>query len=277
MRIFLASAILMLLTVQPALAQEARKTDPANPVAVMKTNYGEIQIELFSKDAPKTVANFIGLAEGTKEYTDIKTGKKTKGNFFDGVVFHRVIKGFMIQGGDPKGTGTGGTGYQFEDEINATALGLDSLKAVQKGGGVHSYLSVRSQRDFQRVILMPLYRTMGIRSQADLDAKKDELQKKINELTVKKIYENQGYIYSSNLKSHVPKRGVIAMANSGPNTNGSQFFINLVDTPHLTGKHTVFGKVIKGMDVVDKIGGVPVGQGSKPKKEVRIISVRVKK
>ena len=76
----------------------------------------------------------------------------------------------MIQGGDPKGTGTGGTGYQFEDEINATALGLDSLKAVQKGGGVHSYLSVRSQRDFQRVILMPLYRTMGIRSQADLDA-----------------------------------------------------------------------------------------------------------
>ncbi len=277
MRIFLASAILMLLTVQPALAQEARKTDPANPVAVMKTNYGEIQIELFSKDAPKTVANFIGLAEGTKEYTDIKTGKKTKGNFFDGVVFHRVIKGFMIQGGDPKGTGTGGTGYQFEDEINATALGLDSLKAVQKGGGVHSYLSVRSQRDFQRVILMPLYRTMGIRSQADLDAKKDELQKKINELTVKKIYENQGYIYSSNLKSHVPKRGVIAMANSGPNTNGSQFFINLVDTPHLTGKHTVFGKVIKGMDVVDKIGGVPVDQGSKPKKEVRIISVRVKK
>jgi peptidyl-prolyl cis-trans isomerase A (cyclophilin A) len=280
MRIFLASAILMLLTAlpaQPALAQEGKKTDPANPVAVMKTNHGDFEIELFSKAAPKTAANFIGLAEGTKEYTDIKTGKKIKGNFYDGVIFHRVIKGFMIQGGDPKGTGTGGPGYRFEDEINATALGLDSLKAVQKNGGVHSYLSIRSQRDFQRIILMPLFRSLGIRSQAELDSRKDELQKKIDALTVKKVYENQGYVYSSNLKSHLPKRGVIAMANSGPNTNGSQFFINLVDTPHLTGKHTVFGKVIKGMSVVDKIGGVPVGPGSKPEKEVRIISVRIKK
>jgi len=279
-RIFLASAILMLLTAlpaQPALAQEVKKTDPANPVAVMKTNHGDIEIELFSKAAPKTVANFIGLAEGTKEYKDIKTGKKTKGNFFDGVIFHRVIEGFMIQGGDPRGTGTGGPGYRFEDEINATALGLDSLKAVQKNGGAHRYLSIRSQRDFQRIILMPLFRTLGIRSQAELNSRKDKLQKKIDELTVKKVYENQGYVYSSNLKSHHPKRGVIAMANSGPNTNGSQFFINLVDTPHLTGKHTVFGKVIKGMSVVDKISGVPVGHGSKPKKEVQIISVRIKK
>ena len=86
-----------------------------------------------------------------------------------------------------------------------------------------------------------------------------------------------GYVYYTNLKSHLPKKGVIAMANSGPNTNGSQFFINLDDTPHLTGKHTVFGKVVKGMEVVEKIGNVQVGPGSKPLKAVKIISIRRKK
>lgn len=87
-------------------------------IATMETNMGTIKIRLFHKDAPKTVANFVGLAEGTKEYTDPKTGNKTKGHFYDGLIFHRVIPGFMIQGGDPLGTGTGGPGYEFEDEFS---------------------------------------------------------------------------------------------------------------------------------------------------------------
>lgn len=273
MRIFLTFTML-LFSLQPLLAIGAEKS---NPVVIMKTTHGDIHLELFEKSAPKTVANFIGLAEGTKEYTDIKTGKKMRGNFYDGVIFHRVIKGFMIQGGDPKGTGTGGPGYQFEDEINATELGLGKLKAIQENGRIHRYLPVRTQEDRHRFILMPLFRAMGIRSQKELDTRKSEVQQKLKEITVKNVYENQGYIFSSELKSHHLKKGVIAMANSGPNTNGSQFFINLVDTPHLTGKHTVFGKVIKGMDVVEKVGDVNVGQGSKPFQDVKIISVRLKK
>ncbi|MFC1492083.1 peptidylprolyl isomerase [Nitrospinota bacterium] len=276
MKIFLALAM-FLLSADIAPAQAAPNTGSANPVAVIKTNHGDIQIELFKKSAPKTVANFIGLAEGTKEFTDIKTGKKTKRPFYDGLIFHRVIKDFMIQGGDPKGTGAGGPGYQFEDEINATALGLDKIKAVQSNGAIHPHLLIQSERQYRRSILMPLIREMGIRSQEELDARKTEVQENIRRLTLKKVYENQGYVYYSNLKSHSPKKGVIAMANSGPNTNGSQFFINLADTPHLTGKHTVFGKVTKGMDVVKRIGEVKVGSSSRPIKAVRILSVRLKK
>lgn len=164
-----------------------------NPVATIRTSMGDIVIELFAQEAPKTVANFIGLAEGTKEFVDPVSKEKVKRPFYDNLIFHRVIKGFMIQGGCPLGTGRGGPGYVFEDEINF----------------------------------------------------------------------------------HLPKRGVLAMANRGPDTNGSQFFINLVDTPWLAGKHTVFGRVIKGMDIVDKIGQVPVDPRThRPVEPVKIISIR---
>ena len=116
---------------------------------------------------------------------------------------------------------------------------------------------------------------MGIRSKERIKQKIEEIQGRLETLTLKEAYQNLGYRYNDTRGSHPPKKGVIAMANSGPNTNGSQFFINLGDTPHLTGKHTVFGKVVQGMDVVEQIGDVPVGQGSKPVKGVRIISVRV--
>ncbi|MBV8396478.1 MAG: peptidylprolyl isomerase [Actinobacteria bacterium] len=143
----------------------------------MQTNKGTIEIELFPDEAPKTVANFVELAQ--------------KG-FYDGVIFHRVIEDFMIQGGDPTGTGTGGPGYQFEDEFNA----------------------------------------------------------------------------------HKVERGALAMANAGPNTNGSQFFIVTADScPWLDGKHTVFGKVTSGMDVVDEISRVPKDARDKPRDEVRIESI----
>ena len=147
--------------------------------ATMLTNHGSIELELFDDAAPKTVQNFLKLA---------------KDGFYDGVIFHRVIPDFMIQGGDPTGTGSGGPGYQFEDEFN----------------------------------------------------------------------------------DHKVVRGALAMANAGPNTNGSQFFIVTTGAaPWLDGKHTVFGQVTSGMDVVDTIEGVDTGPGDKPRDDVRIESITV--
>ncbi|MHC4469727.1 MAG: peptidylprolyl isomerase [Planctomycetota bacterium] len=266
---------LVLICSTTLLAKEGKKSGKTskNPVAEIKTSHGDIHVELFAKDAPKTVENFLGLAEGKKEFKDPKTGQMVERPFFDGLIFHRVIKGFMIQGGCPLGNGMGGPGYKFEDEISAKSLGLDKLKAVENKKH-HPWLLIRSQRDFQRVVLQPLLYEMGIESQKDLDARQAEVDKAVAKLTLKDVYENQGYKYNDKLVSHHPKKGVIAMANSGPGTNGSQFFINLEDTPHLTGKHTVFGKVVKGMDVVEKIGDVKVGAGSRPVEPVKILSVR---
>lgn len=258
----------------PALAAE-NGVQVKDPNCLIKTNKGDIVVRLFASEAPKTVANFIGLAEGTKEFVDPKTNDKVKRPFYDGLIFHRVIKNFMIQGGCPLGTGTGSPGYKFEDEINADVLGLDKMKVLSEKGQPHQWLMVRSQQDFQRVVMMPLFRAMGITSQEQLDERREEVNKRVKELTLKDVYVNQGYKYNDELESHAPKRGVLAMANSGPNTNGSQFFINMVDTPWLTGKHTVFGEVVKGMDVVDTIGEVEVGEGGKPVEPVTITSIRV--
>ncbi|MBU1052912.1 MAG: peptidylprolyl isomerase [Proteobacteria bacterium] len=248
-----------------------------NPVYVIKTSMGDIDVELFEDEAPKTVANFIGLAEGTIEFKDIKTGNKVKYPFYDGLIFHRVIKDFMIQGGCPLGIGTGGPGYTFTDEIDATALGLDNLNAFDNRKGPHSFLMIRSQQDFERNLTIPIFKAMNIRSQKEFDERKEEFKVRLEKLTIKGAYENIGYVYTEKGSKHAPVRGCLAMANSGPNTNGSQFFINLVDTDWLAGKHTVFGKVVKGMDVLDNIGKVKVGSGSKPVKDVKIISISRKK
>ena len=141
--------------------------------AIFKTSRGDIVVKLFDKDAPKTVANFCGLATGAQDWIDPRTGQKSKAKLYDGTAFHRVIPQFMIQGGDPLGTGTGGPGYKFEDEFG-------------------------SGKKFDKPFLL-------------------------------------------------------AMANAGPNTNGSQFFITEVPTPHLNGRHTIFGEVVKGGDLVPQI------------------------
>lgn len=247
---------------------------PQNPQALIKTSMGDITVELFAKEAPKTVANFLGLADGKKEFTDPKTGKKATRPFYDGLIFHRVIKGFMIQGGDPLGNGTSGPGYTFEDEINADALGLNKIPVFDPKKGLNPWLLIRSREQFQALILSPLFRAMGIKSQAELDKRKDEVTARLKKMTLKEAYENMGYHYSATGSSHKPVRGVIAMANAGPNTNGSQFFITLADAEWLSGRHTVFGKVVKGMDVVDRIGDVKTDKKDKPLKEVRILSIR---
>ncbi len=156
--------------------------------AVFKTSMGDFEIELNVKEAPVTVWNFVNLAEGRQPTVK-------EGPYYNGLVFHRVIRGFMIQGGCPEGSGRGGPGYRFEDEFD---------KNLRHTG-----------------------------------------------------------------------EGILSMANAGPGTNGSQFFITLGATPHLDGRHTVFGKVTKGMDVVKKIGDTPVGAGDRPRTDVTINSVEI--
>ena len=165
--------------------------------AVFDTTEGSFTIRLFEKEAPKTVANFVGLAEGTKEWRDPATGENKTGPYYDGVTFHRVINGFMIQSGDRLGTGTGGPGYNFPDEFH------------------------------------PSLRHHGA--------------------------------------------GILSMANAGPNTNGSQFFITLGPTPHLDNRHSVFGEVVEGLDVVKKIGGVSTGRQDRPVTPVVMNHVTIKR
>lgn len=250
-----------------------------DPVVCIKTSMGDMYVELFIQEAPKTVQNFLELAEGTKEFTD-KDGKKVKRPYYDGLIFHRVIKNFMIQGGCILGTGAGTPGYSFEDEINATALGLDKELVVMKypqGLGLNpkvQSLGIPPQ-GIQQIATMMTIKKLNIQSEEQFKARQNEFVEELQKISFKDILEAVGYDYNENLKSHEPKRGVIAMANRGPNTNGAQFFINLVDTPWLAGKHTVFGKVLQGMDVLDKIGAVEVDpENNKPKTAVTILSIR---
>ena len=276
MKYIISAVTLTCCVLMTGIAWSGEKKQNKNPVYVIQTTLGNIDVELFQDEAPKTVTNFIGLAEGSKEFVDSKSGKKVKRPFYDGLIFHRVIKNFMIQGGDPLGNGRGGPGYVFDDEIDAKALGLDKIKAFDPKKGPHPFLMIRSKEDFQRYLLAPLFRAMHINSQEELDKRKKEFDARLESLTLMEAYENMGYVYSKNGSKHAPVRGSLAMANSGPNTNGSQFFINLVDTDWLAGRHTVFGKVVNGMDVVDKIGEVKVDSQYKPVQDVKIISIRRK-
>jgi peptidyl-prolyl cis-trans isomerase A (cyclophilin A) len=171
----------------------------AKAQAVLHTNHGDIRLNLFPDHAPKTVANFVGLAEGTKDYTQLNAKGEKSGPFYDGSIFHRVISGFMLQGGDPTGTGRGGPGYRFGDEFHP------------------------------------------------------ELQ------------FNRPYL--------------LAMANAGPGTNGSQFFITVAPTTHLNFKHTIFGEVADqdSQNVVDSIASTATGVADKPLTDVIIEKIDIER
>src|SRR6188472_4190491 len=161
--------------------------------ATFVTTEGTFKARLFDQEAPKTVENFVGLAEGTKDWTDPRSNQKVRQPYYDGVIFHRVINGFMIQGGDPLGQGVGGPGYEFADEFHP-----------------------RLRHD---------------------------------------------------------RAGILSMANRGPNTNGGQFFITLGPTPHLNDRHSVFGEVTSGMDIVRRIGTTPTGRQDRPVKDIQILEI----
>ncbi|MDF3820536.1 peptidylprolyl isomerase [Leptospira sp. 96542] len=219
----------------------AKLPDKPAIYAVIQTTSGDLILEMYDKEAPKTVQNFIDLAQGEKEFqTDKGLQRKP---FYDGLKFHRVIENFMAQGGCPRGDGTGDPGYKFQDEINAKALGLDKLKVKD---------APQYQSQVQRAILSEF----KIGSRQELEEKRTEVEAayaQAMELPVIEILHRVGYRYNETLASKKAVRGSIAMANGGPNTNGSQFFINQVDTPHLDGLHTVFGFLVGGYDVLDRI------------------------
>lgn len=169
--------------------------NPDNPTGTIHTTHGDVTVELFADRAPRTVENFVGLATGNREWEDPETGESRTDPLYDDVAIHRVIEGFMIQGGDPTGTGRGGPGYQFDDEFHPE------------------------------------------------------------------------------LRHDAP--GILSMANSGPDTNGSQFFITLDAQPHLDDRHAVFGHVTDGMDVVREIGTLETDTDDRPVDTVRIHSVDV--
>ncbi len=242
---------------------EEKPQNEKNPFVSIETNHGTFIAELYREAAPKTVENFIGLATGTREFTDSRSGKKEKKPYYDNVIFHRIIPGFMIQGGDILGNGTGGPGYQFEDEINADDFGLDKLKLSE----AQSYMQ-------DSHIRMILFNRLNIKSQEDLEEKRpllDAEYKKIIDISVKEFLTETGYTYNSSLKSFSNEKYTLSMANAGPNTNGSQFFINTADNSFLNGKHTVFGKVLKGREIVNAIEKVKTNSSNnKPLEDVVI-------
>ena len=209
--------------------------------AVMETNKGNLVLELYHENAPLTVQNFIDLAQGEKEF--LTAAGKVKKPFYNGLNFHRVIPGFMIQGGCPRGDGTGGPGYTFEDEINALSLGLDKIK-------------VKDAPSYGRYLQKAVIVGMGIKTQQELEERITEAEENLkaaSEMSVLEVLARNGYKYNEVITSKKAVKGALAMANSGPNTNGSQFFINQVDTPHLDGLHTVFGQLVNGDAVLSQI------------------------
>ena len=197
--------------------------------------------------------------------------------YYDGLIFHRVIDGFMIQGGDPTGTGSGGAGFTFADEFNGVGLGLDK-EFVLSNGGMNQKVAYMQQQ-FMMEIVRPRLEAMGLGPQSPEAEVQQGFHKSFKSLrtpTLLDFYKDLGYQYNTELTAQKGVTGVLAMANRGPNTNSGQFFINLGDTPHLDGKHTVFGKVIKGMDIVQAIGKVETDSQNRPAKEVKILSIRQK-
>jgi len=255
-------------------ATEVEVESTTNPLVLIQTTRGDMVVELFPAEAPRTVENFLALAEGSKPFLDPATGSQLQRPFYDGLDFHRIIAGFMIQGGSPTGGGDGGPGFTLPDEINAVSLGLDQMPLIDAEGYPHPLLGIADQVAFQQTILKPLYDEMGIRSEADIAARSADIETRLRSMSLKAFYEVLGYRYSESGLSRAPLRGMLAMAGSGPGTAGSQFFLTLADAPWLAGRHTVFGKLRAGQAVLDGIGRVPLDAAQRPLEPVTILLIR---
>lgn len=240
--------------------------DPSHPLILMRTSRGDIYIELFPESAPGNVANFIALSEGRVNMTDIDTGQTLAPHYYDGKTFHRVIRNYLVQSGASSTAQGPRLEYFLEDEINARDLGLNGIKILDETGAPNAWLNLQKDVDFQTEILQPLYQKLDIRSPDQVEARQYELHKLLSEMSLQQAYENQGYQFNNRLPARLPVRGSVAMANSGPNTNQSEFFITLIDSPWLAGKATIIGEVIEGMEIVDRIDQAAVlrGESSTP-------------
>ncbi len=244
--------------------------------AVFHTNKGEFTVRFFEDLAPKTVENFVGLAAGTKKWLDPASKDWVKRPFYNGLIFHRVIKDFMIQGGDPLGNGTGGPGYKFEDECFTQGPELTgAIKDRQTAVQVWNTIIVPYAQKYNGDVPDP-----DIKKIIETAVKKQSVDELIGK-TVEYVKTRTGTtqaVYGLKLV-HAVDYGCLCMANSGPNTNGSQFFIVTKQDgcPWLNGKHTVFGKVVHGMEVVHSIENLPTGAGDKPLADVVIDKIEIQR
>jgi len=232
--------------------------DSSNPMLVLNTSRGDIYLEMLTREAPQNVNRFMALATGEVEFVDAATATSYRPHYFDGMRFHRVLPGFLIQAGSPVYHSLGAPAELLADEINADALGLDQVKVLNPDGTFNAMLDITSKEDFDAQILRPLYQSLNINTVAALESRQVEVLQLLQQMTVKRAYENQGYRFSSRNPSRPVTRGVVALANQGPNSNGPEFFISLADAPTLTGKYTVIGRVVEGMEIVDTIGSTAI-------------------
>jgi cyclophilin family peptidyl-prolyl cis-trans isomerase len=248
--------------------------DSQNPLIRISTSKGEMYLELYPLEAPNNVENFIALAEGEKEFTNLKTGEPIQSRYYNGMRFHRVVPGFIIQAGSPAINPLGLQVSLLNDEINANALGLDQIPALNPDGSFADVLNIESKPDFHEEILTPLYSQRNITDVEAALSRQYQALETLQELSVKSVYENQGYRYDDSLESRPIERGTVALANSGPDSNGSEFFISLTAADWLWGKYTVIGKVVEGQEVMDSIGNTAIDPGQFSSLSTLIYSVR---
>lgn len=257
-------ALALLLTLAPRLSYADLTTarqameDQANPLMLMTTSQGAIYVELLANEAPDNVARFIELAEGQVEFFDEVANATFTPRYYDGMRFHRVLPDFVIQGGSPFYHPLGAPEPMLADEINAIALGLDRLPVLNEDGSINPMLNVGNQEEFAQRVLEPLYRELGVETVSELDSAEDDIVTNLRGLTVMRLYEYEGYAYRSDLQTRGISRGTVALANDGPNRNGPEFFIALRNADWLNGRHTVIGRVVEGMDIADRIGGMAI-------------------
>ena len=248
--------------------------DSQNPLIRISTSKGEMYLELYPLEAPNNVENFIALAEGEKEFTNLKTGEPIQSRYYNGMRFHRVVPGFIIQAGSPAINPLGLQVSLLNDEINANALGLGQIPALNPDGSFADVLNIESKPDFHEEILTPLYSQRNITDVEAALSRQYQVLETLQELSVKSVYENQGYRYDDSLESRPIERGTVALANSGPDSNGSEFFISLTAAEWLWGKYTVIGKVVEGQEVMDSIGNTAIDPGQFSSLSTLIYSVR---
>jgi len=225
-----------------------------NPLVVINTAQGDIYVELYQQEAPRNVVNFLALVNGDLEITDPVNGQAFSPQYYDGMRFHRVIPGLLIQTGSPRHSVFGDPQQTLADEINARSLGLDRMPLVLDDGSFNPVLPVSNRAELEEVVLVPLYRRMNLESNNDIVAREHDISDRLQSLTVMQVYENLGYRYTEQFPTRPIGPGTVALANTGPNTNGAEFFINVSnDSLWLNGRYTVIGHVVEGMNVVDQI------------------------
>ncbi len=260
MRLLLLSLLLSLpaAAAADAVSAAAAMENPANPLLRINTGAGPIFVELFPGEAPANVANFLSLIEADPSDPAQPAGIAGARGYYDGMRFHRVIPGFLVQAGSPALHGGGREIATLADEINADALGLDRQPVMYANGEFNPLLGIEGKRELDEILLRPLYRRLGIDSNAAVESRQEEIFAQLAEMSVKDAYTQLGYRFQSERPSRGVRRGSLALANRGPDGNGPEFFISLGDSPQLDGRHTVIGQVVEGMAAADRIGATAV-------------------